>query len=169
MESRILFPRNSYEWQEYVSQQRQIKKGNITNQTFFDPQQGKQIQETRPVAPASSSKNWNEAIWKGYNTSDDVSTMVIPRADQMKLALFSRYILKDPNAETSQYLQRAQERFQQKPLYTSVKKYVQTKNSSFNQGVVMNPTQQTTNGVPEELTKRYFELQAPDVPRGEIF
>lgn len=145
MDTKIIFPRNSSEWQQYVSQQRQLRKENITNQQFFNPRQGEQIKETSPVAPASSSKNWSEAIWKGYNTTDELSTMVIPRADQLKLALFSRYILKDPNAENNQYLQRAQERFQQQPQYSSIKKYVESKQSDFNQGVVMNPKNQTSN------------------------
>lgn len=170
MDGKILFPRNSSEWQEYVSLQRQIRKADITNQQQFNPKQGTFLRETRPVAPASSSKNWNEALWKGYETQSDLSTYIIPRHEQLKLALFSRHILKDPNAVDSDYLERAQQKFQQLRPYQSIKDYANHKKNNFNTGgVLMNPTQQTTDGVPEELKARYFELNAPNVPTDEIF
>lgn len=168
MDNRLMFPRNSLEWQEYVSLHQQQRKGNITNQQMFSPKQGSMLRETRPVAAASSSKNWSEAIWKGYNAPEDLSTYIIPRHEQLKLALFSRYILKDPNAINNEYMQRAQQRFEQQQQYQSIKQYVNTKKADFNQGVIMNPTQQSVNGEDEELAARYFELQAP-LPPNEIF
>jgi hypothetical protein len=158
MNTKVMFPRNAIEWQDYVSMHQQQRKGDITNQQMYNPKQGKMMRETRPVAPASSSKNWSEAIWKGYNAPEDLSTYLIPRHEQLKLALFSRYILKDPNSVNNQYMQRAQQRFQQQPQYESVKKYVNSKKADFNQGVVMNPTQQTSDGMDEELAIKFSNL-----------
>ncbi len=139
MDSRVTFPKNAVEWQMYVSSLQQKRKANITNQQMFNPKQGTTIAETRPVAPAASSENWSNAMWKGYHTSDDLSTYIIPRHEQKKLALFSRYILKDQNDTHNDYLKKAQERFAQKAPYESVKKYVNTKKTDFGGQTIMNP------------------------------
>ena len=139
MDTQVAFPKNAIEWQMYVSSMQQKRKDNITNQQIFNPKQGTLLQETRPVAPAASSKNWSEAIWKGYQTSDDLSTYLIPRHEQLKLALFSRYILKDPNTANNDYVERAQQRFSTKSPYTSVKKYVQSKKADYGGQTMMNP------------------------------
>jgi hypothetical protein len=146
MDMKVVFPRNAIEWQQYVSSMQQQRKANLTNQQSFNPKQGTLIRETRPVAPAASSKNWSESLWKGYQTSDDLSTYIIPRHEQLKLALFSRYILKDPNAANNEYLTRAQERFAQRQPYKSVKEYVASKKTDFGGQTIMNPSMVTNDG-----------------------
>ena len=159
MDTKIAFPKNSVEWQQYVSSMQQIRKGNITNQQMFNPKQGTMVQETRPVAPATSSNNWSNAIWKGYNTSDDLSTYIIPRHEQLQLALFSRHILKDPNNAQTQYLEKAQQRFRERPAFQSVKKYSNAKKSDFGGGTLMNPLTVSEDGTYMETNKMYAKMK----------
>lgn len=55
-------------------------------------------QETRPIPPNRPTGNLVEAPYRGWS-ADTLNTYIIPPYDQQQLALFSKYILKDPNAE----------------------------------------------------------------------
>lgn len=168
------FPRNAAEWQRYTSRMQQQRSADITNKQSINPLQGQRIQETRPVPSYTPSKNWNEAIWKGYNTPSDLSTYILPRHEQLQLALFSRYILKDNTAADSEYLAKAQEKFREQKEYKTIKRFAREKNASFNQGVVMNPKVQIEDGIETEVNepppvpprtyRQRFSFKPPPVP-----
>lgn len=93
---------------------------------------------TRPVIPAAPSSNWNYNEYHGFD-GRGLNTYIIQPHQQRELALFSRYILKDPDATGTPLLERAQQRFQQQGQQNriDIKQY---RNIMNNGGVVMNPS-----------------------------
>jgi hypothetical protein len=94
---------------------------------------------TRPIIPAAPSSNWNYNEYHGFN-GRGLNTYVIPPHQQKELALFSRYILKDPKATGTPLLERAQQRFQkqqQQQNRIDIKQYRTIMNTG---GVIMNPS-----------------------------
>jgi hypothetical protein len=55
-------------------------------------------QVTRPVPNYQPTQNLTEAPYRGWSM-DALNTYIIPPHDQQQLALFSKYILRDPNAK----------------------------------------------------------------------
>jgi hypothetical protein len=146
----MIFPNTASEWQKW-SNEHTASRANITNLQSYQPKLGgMREQKAGLIPPNVRSANWNEVMWKGYNQSDQLDTYLIPQHQQKELALFSRYILKDPNATGTPLLERAQKRFkEQSPR--SIKHYQNTKKSPFNQGgVVFNVQQTMGDGVPLE-------------------
>lgn len=93
---------------------------------------------TRPVIPAAPSNNWNYNEYHGFD-GRGLNTYIIPPHQQRELALFSRYILKDPDAADTPMLERAQKQFldrRDKPV-ANIKNY---RNIMNNGGVLMNPS-----------------------------
>lgn len=138
-----LFPTTAEGWQRRTNDNRNAGKANITNrQTSTGRIMFPKV--TRPVAPARAGDNWNNRLFKGYKT-DDLNTYIIRPHEQKQLALFSRYILKDPNAASTPLLERAQLRFvnqKNKPAW-DIKQY---RNIIGTSGTLMNPIMQKGNG-----------------------
>lgn len=155
----MYFPQNAREWQAWSDLHTQTK-GAITNTQSIQPQMGgTREQKSGMIPPNRSSVNWNTALWKGYHNSSQASTYIIPKHEQLQLALFSRYILKDPNATGTPLLERAQKRFQESRSssnqeFQSIKHYQNMKRTPFNHGgVSMAPKVAVGGGVPLEEVK----------------
>lgn len=60
-------------------------------------------QSTRPVPSSAPTGNLVDAPYRGWDMTG-LNTHIIPQADETQLALFSKYILRDPKAEPHQDL-----------------------------------------------------------------
>lgn len=85
--------------------------GDLAKQSSGDIRPEKSIQAVPRSAPTA---NILDAPYKGWDMTG-LDTFQIPRYDQQQLSLFSRYILRDPNAEShSDVVRRATENILQK-------------------------------------------------------
>ncbi len=151
-----MFPTNARQWQAWSNQHTETK-ANITNLQTFQPKLGGMREQKAGMIPNNvRSANWNEVLWKGYEQNDQLDTYLIPQHDQRELALFSRYILKDPNATGSNLLERAQRRIQEKrsgQMQGGIKHFQNTKKTPFNVGgVVYNVKQASETGKPQDAS-----------------
>lgn len=115
------------------------------------------VRDTRPVPSARPSGNLVEAPYRGWD-STGLNTYPIPRYDQQQLALFSKFILRDPNAEPyNDLVSRAQANIRQRhPQYAQPPVNIKQRYRGALGGKTnMSPKATGDNGLPDPYVPLY--------------